>query len=400
MQIPLREHTTREGVSLTGFQRDQLRRLTNTVAVVPTIGAESRYDLRPGSSVGVIHLEGGLELVIQPKLPISRVLFLVSYALDRARWADAPAAVDEADDVLEAVIAGFAHQLNRTLRRGVLQGYRTEDDALTTVRGRWRIGDQIRTRYGIAPPVEVTYDDFSEDIEHNRLLRAALYRLLALPIRSDRSRWPLRALDTRLANVRLVDYDRRRVPDVAFDRRSEHYRGAVGLARLILRDVSFDVAPGAVAASAFLIDMNRVFEDFVVVALRDALGVSDKVLVQGSRGRPMHLDVGEVVGLEPDITYWAGDRCVFVADAKYKRTVSIDYPNADLYQLLAYTVATRLASGLLVYAAGEAPEAVHEVRHLGKRLVVASLDLGVAPGAILRQVDALARRITAVAHAA
>jgi len=71
----------------------------------------------------------------------------------------------------------------------------------------------------------------------------------------------------------------RRVPQVVFDGRSEHYRGAVGLARLILSGVSFDLGAGEVAASAFLIDMNKVFEDFVVVALRDALRVSDRVLV-------------------------------------------------------------------------------------------------------------------------
>jgi len=65
----------------------------------------------------------------------------------------------------------------------VLQGYRMDDDALTTLRGRWRIGDQIRQRFGTVPPIEVSYDDFTEDIEPNRLLRAAVHRLMRLPVR-------------------------------------------------------------------------------------------------------------------------------------------------------------------------------------------------------------------------
>ncbi len=400
MQLTLSEYDTRQAVALTAVQRDQLRSLTASVTVVPTIGHEGRYDLTPGSSVGVIHLADDLELLIRPKLPIERVLFLISYALDHGRWQEAPAELSRAEGILEAIIQGFAYRLRRTLARGVLQGYRTEEDALTTVRGRWRIGDQIRTRYGIVPPVEVSYDDFTEDIEPNRLLRAAIHRLLRLPIRSDRSRWPLRAIDARLGNVRLVEYNRRRVPQVTFDRRSEHYRGAVGLARLILSGASFDLAPGTTGASAFLVDMNKVFEDFVVVALRDALEVSDRVLVQGASGRPLFLDVAGRVSLKPDISFWSGERCFFVGDVKYKRITPAAYPNADLYQLTAYTIATRLASGMLVYAAGEGADDIHEVRYLGKRLIIAPLDLRARPDLILDQVRTLASEIVPLAQAA
>ena len=400
MQLGLSEYETTPAVALTARQRDQLRSLTASVTVVPTVGHEGRYDLTPSSSVGVIHLGPDLELLIRPKLPIERVLFLISYALDQAHWEERPANLKEADSIFEAIIAGFAFRLRRTLARGVLQGYRIEEDALTTVRGRWRIGDQIRTRYGIAPPVEVSFDDFTEDIEPNRLLRAALQRLLRLPMRNDRSRWPLRALDARLEGVRLVDYDPRRVPQLTFDRRSEHYRGAVGLASLILSGASFDLAAGAVGASAFLIDMNKVFEDFVIVALRDALRVPERVLVQGARGKPLFLDVAERVVLRPDISYWAGERCLFVGDVKYKRIVPAGFPNADLYQLTAYTIATRLDSGMLVYAAGDERGDIHEVRHLGKRLLIAPLDLGVTPERILEQVRTLAARVLRTAAAA
>jgi len=41
--------------------------------------------------VGVIHLADDLELLIRPKLPIERVLFLISYALDHGRWYESPA---------------------------------------------------------------------------------------------------------------------------------------------------------------------------------------------------------------------------------------------------------------------------------------------------------------------
>lgn len=396
MQIPLAEHEPAFGIALSPTQRDQLRRLAPSINVQPTIGALDRYDLTPGSYVGVCHLADDLEIVVRPKIPIDRVMFLISYAVGFGRWREEQGSLARADSVLEAIIPAFTYRLRQALSRGVIQGYRTEDDALTTVRGRWRIGDQLR-RLGAPIPIEVTFDEFTEDIEINRLLRAALHRLLRLRIRDDRQRWPLRALEARLSEVRLVDYDRRRIPNVSLDRRTERYRGAVGLARLILADASFDLEPGVAPASAFLIDMNKVFEDFVVAALRDALGSRSRALVQGASGRRLFLDVGEKIPLKPDFSLWAGASCRFVGDVKYKRIRSDAYPNADLYQLTAYAIATNLPGGVLVYAAGPDEPAVHEVVHLGKRLELLPLDLTVGPDAILEQVAVLGSRIAEAA---
>lgn len=46
-------------------------------------------------------------------------------------------------------------------------------------------------------------------------------------------------------------------------------------------------------------------------------------------------------------------RSIFVGDVKYRRTAPEGGPQPDLYQLLAYVVATNLRFGLMVYSAGE-----------------------------------------------
>ena len=72
-----------------------------------------------------------------------------------------------------------------------------------------------------------------------------------------------------------------------------------------------------------------------------------------------------------------------MGDAKYKRVKFEGVPNADLYQLLAYVTALDLPGGLLVYAQGEADAARYQVRHSGKQLEVAALDLGGTLDAVL-----------------
>ena len=63
----------------------------------------------------------------------------------------------------------------------------------------------------------------------------------------------------------------------------------------------------------------------------------------------------------------------------------------DLYQLLAYAVATGLPGGLLVYAAGEAGPATHTVD--GRELQVTALDLAGPPDSVLGQIATLAGRV-------
>lgn len=393
-QLTLREYRTEPSVRLTAKQRDLLLQVAPSVGISPSAGAEGRYDLTPGSSVGAIELPE-LEVIIQPKLPIDRVLFMLSYALGRTRWHETPFALVEQDSLVEAIIPGFVYQVQQAIRRGVIQGYRAEEDALQTVKGRLRVDDQIRRRFGILVPAEVTFDDWTEDIELNRLLKAAIARLARIRVRSDRTRWPLRTLDNALSGVRLVEYHPRQLPHVQWNRLTQRYRPAVELAKLILASAAFELDHGKVAASAFLVDMNKLFEDFVVTALREALGVSDRTLVQGSHGHALHLDVGRRVRLEPDISWWDGPDCSFVGDVKYKRIEFEGFKHADLYQLNAYAIATGLDSGLLIYAAGEGEPHTHEVVHIGKRLEVVSLDLSGSAEDVLarvRGVAALVRR--------
>ena len=71
-----------------------------------------------------------------------------------------------------------------------------------------------------------------------------------------------------------------------------------------------------------------------------------------------------------------------------------DFENADIYQMLAYCTAAKLSSGLLVYA-GKGESSAHKIKHAGKTIEVASLDLAGTPEAILAEVRRLAERVRA-----
>ena len=393
-RIDLREYTQSEPVRLSAGERGALREALPSLALDPVADADGAFHLTPGSTVGAVET-GGLSVLIEPKIGIPQLLSLVCYAMGRFRprreLFDFPREY-ALPDVLALALASAAR---RAFSRGLLHGYRTEEEALHTVRGRIRFGEQIRRRFGIPLPVEVRYDEFTDDILPNRLVKAAVYRLGAMRLRSPRARTDLGWVAATLDNVSPVEFPPNAVPDVTFDRLNEHYREVVALSRLVLRHSAFESRRGQVRASGFLMDMNAVFQEFVTVALREALGVSEREFCSDGQlkgSRRIYLDEASRVKLEPDLSWWDGGSCRFVGDAKYKR-IDGSVPNADLYQLLAYATALDLPGGLLIYAKGERAPATYRVRHSGKRLEVAALDLSATLDEILDRVGLLAGRV-------
>ena len=399
-RIDLREYAKSDPVRLATAERDALRGILPSLTIEPAPGTDGAYHLTPGSVIGALEV-GELSVSIRPKLDIARVLFLTSYAMgafklremDRFDFQDAPTLV-------EALAPALAAAARRAFASGLLHGYRTKEEALSTVRGRMRIDNQLRRRFGIPLPIEVRYDEFTDDILANRLVKAATVRFGRMRLRGRGSRAGLRRVYARLNNVSLIEYPPNAVPQITFDRLNTHYRDVVALSRLVLRHASFEAARGEIRASGFLIDMNVVFQNFVTQALREDLGVSGRTLRSDKGFVAGHLDDEGKVPLRPDLSWWEGSICTFVGDAKYKRIKEERIPNADLYQLLAYATALDLPGGLLIYAQGEAEPVSHRVRHAGKRLESAALDLSGTVDELLSRIDELAERVRALRGAA
>ena len=399
--IDLQEYERSESYRLSVDERDGLRNIPSlTLTIEPAPGVEGEYHLTPGSTIGALEI-GNLSVSILPKLDISRVLFLASYAMgafklremERFNFEDAPSLV-------EALALALTVAARRAFASGLLHGYRTEGEAMHTVRGRVRIADQIRRRFGVPLPLEVRYDEFTGDITANRLVKAATAWLGRMRVRSPQSRTGLGWVNARLENVSLVEFPVNAVPEVAFDRLNAHYREVVALSRLVLQHTSFEAGRGGNRVPGFLMDMNVVFQEFVTQALREVLGVSERTFRADNHIPHVTLDEAGQVSLKPDLSWWDGSTCTFVGDAKYKRINDKRVPNADLYQLLAYATALDLPGGLLIYAQGEAKQETHQVRYAGKRLEIAALDLSGTIDELLAGIDELAKKVHALRHEA
>ncbi|MEA5121910.1 MAG: hypothetical protein VB040_11680 [Propionibacterium sp.] len=336
------------------------------------------WEVTPGSQIGVVTV-AGLQVVIEPKIDISRLVFLMGYARRPDFWCDNWAQLDADADLPEALADAFVRLAKRALEQGLLKGYVTVDETSAVLRGRVREADQLRRRWGRSIPLEVRYDEFTVDIAENQVLLAAVKQLLRTPGVGVRHRTGLQRLRLQLADVTAPGRDGAR-PSWVASRLNARYVPALELAELVLAGRSFEQRVGDLLVSGYLFNMATIFEDFVTVALREAF----KPL--GGRSRLQyrtHLDEAEAVPVRPDFVWSDAGVPRVVVDAKYKAEKPSGFPQADLYQMLAYCTVLGLPVGHLVYAKGNEDARAHVVRRSGVRIVTHALDLDVEPAELL-----------------
>jgi 5-methylcytosine-specific restriction enzyme subunit McrC len=103
------------------------------------------------------------------------------------------------------------------------------------------------------------------------------------------------------------------------------------------------------------------------------------------------------MALRPDIVWKINGTPAAVIDAKYKAEKPASYPNADLYQLLAYCTVLGLQTGHLVYALGSEQPARHVIQRAGIEIVWHAVDLDCELVPLMDQMSRVAGQIASSA---
>ena len=385
---------------------------TGLVEVLPA--GRDTWRLIPSGAVGSVRVEGlSVRVLPAASLGLTQLFFLLDHAADDAFLSSAVQARDD-DELWSSVAESMARLAHQALAAGLLRGYRRVDEALTTVRGRIRLGDQIRRHPGMTIPLEVTYSEFTPDIAENRILRTAAHRLQFLPELPDATRRRLAMVDARLSDASLIGQGAP-VPAWTPSRLNARYQDALSLADRIVRRISVEVEDGHAASAAFVTEMPELFERYVEAELTAAL--------DGRGGRLLHnpvvnLDSGtEADGDTPSGRHRApagdGDHIsvrtglVYEVDGEPVATFVPTYPTdrrtraAEHYRLLAACTALGVDRAYLVYPAQRRDDSPQPRRivHTDISIVEYPVDLSGGPADSRRAIVELAEHARTLACA-
>jgi 5-methylcytosine-specific restriction enzyme subunit McrC len=207
----------------------------------------------------------------------------------------------------------------------------------------------------------------------------ALVRLEQLPRRVVDKLGPLLGLFSEVSDLRATAL----VILPAESRLNAHYQPALRLARWVLEATSWAHIEGASSGSTFLLNVAKVYEDFVGRVLQATLHPQGfDVDLQVSDWR---LDTDGKIRMRPDIVISRSGHVVAVADTKYKvwGESNGSPPNADVYQALAYAVTAGVREVHLLYVSGDVEPRLYEIAATETTVVAHAVDVGGEPRELL-----------------
>ena len=315
------------------FLRANARHL---VDVVPAF-KRGVYRLTPRGYVGWLDTPT-LRIAIAPKVPWPTVRMLLG--LPHAAH-EGGSEVDPAGGLLDALAREFAARLRATQ---LVSGYHDRDSVSPYLRGKFRVGDQLRDTAARAFPdrFHVTESVLDLDTPWNRVPRVVADALLANPALAPNTRIELRDAALSLDGVSAAPVTDADFAAAGAEPRAAHYRPLLGLCRTLSDGFAAARLPGA-GRGAFLVDLSRAFEGWLARGLADALAPRPGWSVEEQPTFP----VGPTV-LQPDLVVRHHRTARVVLDAKWKAPGATP-DAADLHQVLAYSVATGARRVALVY---------------------------------------------------
>lgn len=245
--------------------------------------------------------------------------------------------------LLEIFIREFLRAVEHIVKRGLRSDYRQRQDNLFALRGKLLMSSHLRQNLFRADRFFTEHDEFSTDRPENRLIHAALRRVLLLT-GSQANQQLARELDFVFADVPASTQTRIDFQQVRLDRGMGYYVDALAWARLILNEESPLTGLGRHTAPSLLFPMEAVFEAYVAKHLARQLAPP---LILKTQARSHHLVRHREQNwfrLKPDLLIRNSDRDLFVLDTKWKLLDSLKangtdkygLSQSDFYQLQAY----------------------------------------------------------------
>ena len=239
------------------------------------------------------------------------------------------------NSILEVYFELFMQEVERLLRQGLVKKYRKTESNRTSLKGAIQFPTHLRKNLVHQERFYVRHTTY--DREH--LLHSILFKTLGLISKLNSNP----ALVSRLGNLHLNFPE---MPDVSvsdtlfhsitLNRKTESYKKAIEISRLILLNYHPDILRGNNNVLALMFDMNLLWERFVYASL--VRHKQPGIIIRPQKSKLFwKADSGRISRMKPDIVLRSPTlNTNIVLDTKWKNLEGTTPSPEDLRQMYAY----------------------------------------------------------------
>lgn len=310
----------------------------------PSFRTGNRWQLTAQGWAGFIPLTRYLTLILQPKVALSDLFAMieVAYHLESLHFLPGQIHVASLPAIYTSLARILAQHIQARSRRGLYRAYTLIQENTAYVRGRIRtpaLGASLP-----AATIACSYQQLTTDVEENRILTWTLHAILQSGLCSGETLQLIHQVYRLLiGQCTLTPMTAKQSRDRHYTRLNQDYAPLHALCAFFLDQSGPAHTIGDQTMISFLVDMARLYEQFVAAWLKNRLAHSHHVAVQ------VHTPVSSNLHFTIDLIISAG-RQRWIVDTKYK-TPTAGPDTADVAQVLAYAQVQNAQEAVLVYPA-------------------------------------------------
>lgn len=241
------------------------------------------------------------------------------------------------NSILDLYFELFLNEVEYLLHRGLTKKYRKTEANISTLKGNILFAQHIQKNLIHKEYFYVRYTTYDALHQLHRILCKAIH--LIEQINTN----PLLTNKAATLRIRFPEMDDLTVTQATFDklalnRKTEPYRKALEIARLLLLNFHPDVSRGNNHVLALMFDMNFLWEKFIYASLRKELVKTNSTFKVKSQSKKYFWkpEKGNRVGIRPDIIVQKNNDECFVIDTKWKNLDNLRPSDDDLKQMFVY----------------------------------------------------------------
>ncbi len=236
-------------------------------------------------------------------------------------------------NLLEVYFEYFLKEVDQLLHAGLVKKYRTETSNVKALKGKLDFAGNIRhnlihkERFFTAHQIYDANHKLHQVLAHALDIVGQFTRATRLNDKCRRTQLAFPEVDSIKPSLQLLE-------SIKINRKTAPYERALELAKLIILNYSPDINHGQQKMIALLFDMNVLWEEYVVRALKKhALKHPEEML--GVTGQESKTFYGSQRTIRPDIVLKKGGETIII-DTKWKRPTNKAASIEDLRQMYTY----------------------------------------------------------------
>lgn len=254
--------------------------------------------------------------------------------------------------LLDIYFEWFLNEVQLLLHQGLIKQYYKETSNVKALKGKLEFAGHINKNLVHKERFYTTHQVYDKD----HLVHQILCKALDIVEKCSKGNYlysKCKTVQLDFPEVKSINVNEATFTKVPKNRKTAPYETALAIARLIILNYAPNVSSGNERMLALLFDMNSLWEEYILVRLKQV--APKEVNIYGQESKMFWKDIS----IRPDIVIEKGNNR-YIIDTKWKNIDNVDPSTNDLRQMYVYNDYWKSDKAMLLYPSNTTKEIKEE----------------------------------------